>query len=1185
MPVLPATTVCPKCGRALAQDAPRGLCTKCLLKAVLSGGPLGGPPPSTLGKAALPRSFGGYELLAEIARGGMGIVYKARQTRINRVVALKVIAAGQFASPDFVERFRTETEAVASLDDPHIVPIYEVGDCEGQPFFSMKFVEGGALSQRVSNRKCSLSHRQAVELLAKLARAIHHAHQRGILHRDLKPGNILLDAKGEPHLTDFGLAKLVARDRTLTRTVAMLGTPSYMSPEQARGDVKQLTTAADVYGLGAVFYELLTGQPPFAGGTTMETVRQVLEKEPVRPRALNRSVDRDLETVCLKCLEKDPARRYGSAEALAEDLERWLNREPILARRITPAERLVKWMRRNPKVASLTVLLHLVFAVGLAGILAMGVRLASANREKTRANLELAKNLRDFEWQRLEELVTSGKRSDALAILSDFLRRNSLDECAATRVFSMLNGGNFGLPKAAPLQHGAVVNSVSVSADGQRVLTTADDGMARVWDLSSGRLLTALAHPVKVGGAEFTADGRFLLTSCQDGSFRLWDAEASKVVLEFPRAPDSRVPPALSRDRRRVALPDTEDSVRVWDFQGRHPFGDSLRLPGRVTGVAFSRDSNVIAVASSNGSVGVWTVEDSRLVTPLIRLSREVKRVEFSPDGGILAIASGLTITLLDTRTWLKLREFQADDHEILMIAFTPDGRRLLSAGYSEAVRIWDLVSGEMTGQQILPEQPLSCFQISPDGTRLASGSRSGVVRIWDAMAGQALSRPFEHEGPVTGLTFTPDGRSLLTCSQDGTAQAWEIQHEKPRSPILKTDQPYSSACFTRDGRHVVGTSGATALMFEVTTGEPVGRPIIHRNPIYRMKASPDGRELATAAWDGTARVWDLRTSEPQTPMLRHSRRLFGVAFSPDSRLVATASEDGTARLWDAETGNPKSPLLRHDAEVNDVAFSGDSRWLVTASVDGTARLWSTNEGRSEWPEPIHHNGIVWTAEFDPAGRRIVTASADRSAMVWDAQSRRPLTRPLRHQRGVNGARFSPDGRWVLTWSDDGMARVWDSRSGEPVSEPMRHRDRVTAAEFSPDGRKVLTGSLDGIVRLWDASTGFPLSEPFQNEGRINVVEFSPDGRSFLSFADKDALRIWSVVSPPVPVPSWFCDLVEAVGGKRLAASGETEPVGRDSLRPLRQRFAGARDTDFYSRWARWFLYERLKDPAPEFRP
>ena len=258
---------------------------------------------------------------------------------------------------------------------------------------------------------------------------------------------------------------------------------------------------------------------------------------------------------------------------------------------------------------------------------------------------------------------------------------------------------------------------------------------------------------------------------------------------------------------------------------------------------------------------------------------------------------------------------------------------------------------------------------------------------------------------------------------------------------------------------------------------------------------------------------------------------------------------------------------------------------LLSTSVDGTARLWSIGDGHPVWPEPIRHKGIVWTAEFDREGRRIVTASADRSAMVWDAESRRPLVRPIRHERSVKGARFSPDGHWVLTWSEDGTARVWDSQNGEAVSQPMRHRDKVTTADFSPDGTRVLTGSMDGVVRLWDAASGYPLNESLKNGGSILVVEFSPDGRRFLSFADKDALKIWDIITPPVPVPDWFCDLVEAVAGKRLSANRDAEPVARDSLQPLRKRFAGAHDSDFYSRWANWFLWERMQEPAPEFVP
>ena len=332
---------------------------------MLESGPLDAPPQLTAGWASLPRPFGAFELLEEVARGGMGIVYKARQTQAGRLVAVKVLLAGHFAAPDFVQRFRTEAEAVAALDHPHIVPVYDVGECEGQPFFSMKFVEGGSLAGRIARSGGRIAEREAVTWLCKLARAVHYAHQRGVLHRDIKPGNVLLDGAGEPFLTDFGLAKLAEKDSHLTRTTAMLGTPGYMSPEQARGEARELTTAVDVYGLGAVFYELLTGQPPFAGSTAMETVRQVLEREPRRPSLLRPAVDRDLETIGLKCLEKDSARRYGSAEALAEDLERWLRHEPVLARPAPLAERIAKWVRRHRAAFAALVSIALVLMAGL----------------------------------------------------------------------------------------------------------------------------------------------------------------------------------------------------------------------------------------------------------------------------------------------------------------------------------------------------------------------------------------------------------------------------------------------------------------------------------------------------------------------------------------------------------------------------------------------------------------------------------------------------------------------------------------------------------------------------------------------------------------------------------------------------------------------------------------------------
>src|SRR6266446_1877821 len=380
--------ICRKCGAKIFPNAPEGLCTGCVLEAaigIFSEAPVagvvdpGGPgKPSPLGSNSPPDNkttpriagmlgrLGDYELLEEVGRGGQGVVFRARQKSLNRTVALKVISLGQWASKPHLKRFRLEAEAAARLEHPGIVPIHEVGERDGSCYFSMQFIEGGQLDEVV--RREPMPIRRAVELIAKVARTVHYAHEHGILHRDIKPGNILLDAKGEPHLTDFGLARLVETESTVTRTLEVLGTPSYMAPEQAAANNTQLTSATDVYGLGAVLYQLLTGHPPFAGGTTYETIKMVLETEPRRPRLCNPKVDRDLETICLKCLEKEPAKRYASAQSLAEDIERFLRNEPIRSRRSSQLEHVWRWCKRKPLVASLTAAIILVVAAGFAGV-------------------------------------------------------------------------------------------------------------------------------------------------------------------------------------------------------------------------------------------------------------------------------------------------------------------------------------------------------------------------------------------------------------------------------------------------------------------------------------------------------------------------------------------------------------------------------------------------------------------------------------------------------------------------------------------------------------------------------------------------------------------------------------------------------------------------------------------------
>jgi eukaryotic-like serine/threonine-protein kinase len=447
---------CPVCGVELPGDAPRGLCPRCLATAAGGpGSPRAEPLPGHTPKLRVPtvRYFGDYELLGELAHGGMGIVYYARQVSLNRAVALKIIRSGHFAADAEVERFHTEAQAAASLDHPNIVPLHEIGQHEGHHFFSMKLIEGGNLAEWTTTRNAppdatpsarSESRNQkseiqtAVRLLATVADAVHHAHQRGILHRDLKPTNILLDSEGRPHLTDFGLAKLLWRERSTTVTDAILGTPTYMAPEQAGGDAKHITTAADIYSLGAILYELLTGQPPFTGAEPLEILDKVRTQEPPRPRALNPRVDHDLETICLKCLDKEPTRRYATAKALDEDLKRWLTGEPILARPTTTVERARKWAKRNPAVASLVVLAHILFIAGIVGVLwqwrraeinaeqaAEQARRAEAGARSARENAARSAQFAQFLQEMLEGVGPSAALGRDTTMLREVLDRTA----------------------------------------------------------------------------------------------------------------------------------------------------------------------------------------------------------------------------------------------------------------------------------------------------------------------------------------------------------------------------------------------------------------------------------------------------------------------------------------------------------------------------------------------------------------------------------------------------------------------------------------------------------------------------------------------------------------------------------------------------------------------------------------
>ena len=1046
----------------------------------------------------LPRMFGSYELLREVARGGMGIVYQARQIPLNRLVAVKVMVAGPFAAPDFVERFCTEAEAAARLDHPNIVPIHEIGECEGQPFFSMRFVEGGSLAHWMEREEAGkgaegsrFDFRAIATLLARIAHAVHYAHQRGLLHRDIKPGNILLDLHGEPLLTDFGLAKLVEKDSTLTRTAAMLGTPSYMSPEQARGEAKQLTTAVDVYGLGAVLYQLLTGQPPFAGGTTLETVRQVLEKEPRRPSTLRPGLDRDLETICLKSLSKEPSSRYGSAEALALDLERWLRCEPILARPVSTLERIGKWMRRRPLPAALIGLTLLATAASIVTLSWANVHIGAARNNEVDLR-ERAETKAEESRQRLvrlnvrtgSQLVEEGDPFGALRWFVEALALDQQDPVSADihrrRIGAMLRGS----PRLAHLWfHDGAVRSVDISPDGEQIVSASWDRTARVWDLRTGApAAPPLRQATALEGAIFTRDGRRVITIDEAGRARFWDARTGQ------------------------------------------PIGPALPTSALWAAFDLSQDGRWFLAAVTNG-VQLFSATNGAALGPLIPLAYRIDLLRFSPDGrSALVGGKGGDAMLLEMPSGRVKLKLPSTDR-LRGVDFRADGRHLATIGLRD-LRVWDVDTSALVFPEMRPGGDLFDPKFSPDGRRLAIPSWDGFARVVDAESGLPVGLPMRHRNGVIQAVFNVDGRWLATASRDGTARVWNAETGEPASPSLPQAGYLYSVRFTSDGAHVVTSSQDHSVrLWELRTNSAARLVLRHPRGVTTAQFSPDGRHLLTADIDGQTRVRDAQTGEAVAGLSQEGM-VVRAGFSRDGLRIVTATANGAAGVWDFRQSAGLAVAVRHAGAIRAVEFSPDGGRFLTAGDDNRARVWNAGDGRAVTPWMTHKQGITHAA-FDFEGLRIVTASLDKTAQVWDASTGATLGAPMKHACGVSYATFSPDGRRVVTAASDltelpRSAQVWDAATGQPLGPPMRHRDGVTCAEFSPDGRRIATAGEDYDAMIWDSLTGQLLVAPLPHHDTVMRVRFSPNGRLLLTVSSDRTARVWDVatgepVTPPLP--------------------------------------------------------------------
>jgi WD40 repeat protein/serine/threonine protein kinase len=910
--------------------------------------------------------IGRYKLLEKIGEGGMGVVYMAQQEEpVHRRVALKVIKLGM-DTKQVVARFEAERQALALMDHPNIAKVLDGGATDtGRPYFVMELVRGVPITEFCDRNRFPA--RERIELFITVCQAIQSAHQKGIIHRDLKPTNILVTLNAGvpmPMVIDFGVAKATQQKLTektvFTNYATMIGTPAYMSPEQAEMSRLDVDTRSDIYGLGVLLYELLTGTTPFPekrlrSASYSELQRIILEEEPERPStrlstlqgeqrslaarnrgdselALGRVFADDLDWIVMKCLEKDRARRYETANGLAADLKRHLNNEPVVARPPSTAYRLQKALRRNKLafMAGVAVAAALVVGIGISTWQAVVAQ--QARREGDHQLYAAKMNLAQQAWDqnnigRLRQLLEDTQDSPYRGF--EWYYWQPKTHLALKTFHGHLSG----------------VKSVALSPDGRRIVTGSLDQTAKVWDAASGReLITLTGHRARICSVAFSPDGQRIVTGSSDGTAKVWEAASGRNLLTLKGHSDPVYSAAFSPDGRRIVTGSYDSTAKVWDASNGW---ELLTLRGHsswVLGAAFSPDGRRIVTSSDDSTARVWDA------------------------------ATGKDVFMLTGHSG-----------QICSVAYSPDGQRIATGSVDQTAKVWDAATGKELFMLAGHSGPVTSVAYSPDGQRIATGSWDQTAKIWEASNGRELLTLKGHTHWVWSVAFSPDGQRLVTGSWDQTAKVWEAASGRELFTFRRHSGPVFSAAFSPDGQRIVtGSDDNTAKVWEAASGRELLTLKGHTGGVTSVAFSPDGQRIVTGSGDKTAKVWEAASGRELLTLKGHSDGVWSVAFSADGRRIVTGSQDMTPKVWDAASGRELLSLRGHSSWVLGAAFSPDGRRIVTSSDDNTAKVWEASSGRELLTLRGHSLGIVAVA-FSPDGRRIVTGSRDHTARVWEA--------------------------------------------------------------------------------------------------------------------------------------------------------------------------------------------------------